>query len=302
MGYTDYSWAPSPGTDGIFIVLSDSFGLPKNAPNRDNAISFLKVVGSRGEGQDAFNPIKGSIPARRRRPKPLRRVPTHCDGGLCNQYARSEHPARRRPSKASFLTTTSLSTRLLPTGTLPRDRLCSSKRRRTQDLANRTYPTVRVEGERGLAASPATRKRRRPGWLRGEMLIALIVLAPSIFLVAIFIYGFIGWTFYISTVKWDSAVVDYTFVGLKNWQRLFNDARFHSDLRNHLLYAIGFMSQCIVFGFLLAVLLDLRTLAGRRFSARYSFFPCCFGYRDRRRLAMVDAAYDRDQPSLPPSV
>jgi glucose/mannose transport system permease protein len=125
-------------------------------------------------------------------------------------------------------------------------------------LANRTYPTVRVEGERGLAASPATRKRRRPGWLRGEMLIALIVLAPSIFLVAIFIYGFIGWTFYISTVKWDSAVVDYTFVGLKNWQRLFNDARFHSDLRNHLLYAIGFMSQCIVFGFLLAVLLDLR--------------------------------------------
>ncbi len=63
MGYTDYSWAPSPGTDGIFIVLSDSFGLPKNAPNRDNAISFLKVVGSR-EGQDAFNPIKGSIPAR----------------------------------------------------------------------------------------------------------------------------------------------------------------------------------------------------------------------------------------------
>ena len=43
--------------------MSDSFGLPKNAPHRDNAVNFLRVCGSR-EGQDAFNPIKGSIPAR----------------------------------------------------------------------------------------------------------------------------------------------------------------------------------------------------------------------------------------------
>ena len=63
MGYTDHRWAPVPGTDGIFIVLSDSFGLPKDAPNRDNALAFLRAAGSRA-GQDAFNPIKGSIPAR----------------------------------------------------------------------------------------------------------------------------------------------------------------------------------------------------------------------------------------------
>lgn len=62
-GFTDYHWAPAPGTDGIFMVLSDSFGLPKNAPNRENAIAFLRVIGSQA-GQDAFNPIKGSIPAR----------------------------------------------------------------------------------------------------------------------------------------------------------------------------------------------------------------------------------------------
>ena len=62
-GFTDYHWAPAPGTDGIFVVLSDSFGLPKNAPNRANAVEFLRVIGSK-EGQDAFNPIKGSIPAR----------------------------------------------------------------------------------------------------------------------------------------------------------------------------------------------------------------------------------------------
>ena len=61
--FTDYHWAPSPGTDGVFMALSDSFGLPKGAKDRDNTIAWLKVCGSR-EGQDAFNPLKGSIPAR----------------------------------------------------------------------------------------------------------------------------------------------------------------------------------------------------------------------------------------------
>ncbi len=62
-GFTDYQWAAAPGTEGQFIVLSDSFGLPKNAPNRELTLNFLRVVGSQA-GQDAFNPPKGSIPAR----------------------------------------------------------------------------------------------------------------------------------------------------------------------------------------------------------------------------------------------
>jgi len=59
----EFGYAPSPGTAGSFIMLSDSFGLPKGAPNRDGAIAWLTVCGSKA-GQDAFNPIKGSIPAR----------------------------------------------------------------------------------------------------------------------------------------------------------------------------------------------------------------------------------------------
>jgi len=59
----DYGWAPSPATGGAFMMLSDSFGLPQGAPNRDNAVAWLTVAGSQ-EGQDAFNPLKGSIPAR----------------------------------------------------------------------------------------------------------------------------------------------------------------------------------------------------------------------------------------------
>jgi glucose/mannose transport system substrate-binding protein len=63
MEFTDYLWTTAPGTDGLYIMLSDSFGLPLNAPDRDNAVAWLRIVGSK-EGQDAFNPIKGSIPAR----------------------------------------------------------------------------------------------------------------------------------------------------------------------------------------------------------------------------------------------
>ncbi len=60
---TDYGWAPVPGTGGTFQFLSDSFVLPVGAPHRDAAINWLILCGSK-EGQDAFNPIKGSIPAR----------------------------------------------------------------------------------------------------------------------------------------------------------------------------------------------------------------------------------------------
>jgi len=66
LGWTpgvEFGWMAVPGTQGSFMVVTDTFGLPKNAPNRENALKWLEIVAS-VEGQDAFNPIKGSIPAR----------------------------------------------------------------------------------------------------------------------------------------------------------------------------------------------------------------------------------------------
>jgi glucose/mannose transport system substrate-binding protein len=70
----DYAWAPVPGTDGLFQFLSDSFVLPVGAPHPDGSIAFLTVAGSK-EGQEAFNPVKGSICAR-----------TDCDPSLFGAY------------------------------------------------------------------------------------------------------------------------------------------------------------------------------------------------------------------------
>ena len=59
----EFGYMPSPGTSGNFIMLSDSFTLPKGAKDHANAVAWLTLCGSK-EGQDAFNPLKGSIPAR----------------------------------------------------------------------------------------------------------------------------------------------------------------------------------------------------------------------------------------------
>lgn len=66
LGWTpgkQFGYLPVPGTQGSFMVITDTFGLPKGAPHRRGAVTWLKTLASVG-GQDAFNPIKGSIPSR----------------------------------------------------------------------------------------------------------------------------------------------------------------------------------------------------------------------------------------------
>lgn len=75
--YEGFGWAPPPGNAGIYDALSDTFGLPANSPNRAAAIEWLRLVGSKA-GQEAFNPVKGSICAR-----------TDCDASLFGPYLQS---------------------------------------------------------------------------------------------------------------------------------------------------------------------------------------------------------------------
>jgi glucose/mannose transport system substrate-binding protein len=74
---TDYGWAPVPGSVGVFQFLSDSFVLAVGAPDADAATAWLKIAGSKA-GQEAFNPVKGSICAR-----------TDCDKALFGEYLQS---------------------------------------------------------------------------------------------------------------------------------------------------------------------------------------------------------------------
>ncbi len=59
----DFNATASPGTQGVYDFLSDSFTLPTGARHADLAIKWLEECGSVA-GQDLFNPLKGSVPAR----------------------------------------------------------------------------------------------------------------------------------------------------------------------------------------------------------------------------------------------
>ncbi|MDH5782297.1 MAG: ABC transporter substrate-binding protein [Candidatus Bathyarchaeota archaeon] len=60
---TDYGTFPTPGTSGMYGLVIDCFQHPKGVKHPENSLNWLRVVGSK-EGQDTFNPIKGSIAAR----------------------------------------------------------------------------------------------------------------------------------------------------------------------------------------------------------------------------------------------
>ena len=60
---TDYGTFVVPGTSGYYGLVVDCFEHPKGVKHPDNSLNWLTVVGSKA-GQDAFNPLKGSISPR----------------------------------------------------------------------------------------------------------------------------------------------------------------------------------------------------------------------------------------------
>ncbi|WP_425590630.1 carbohydrate ABC transporter permease [Guptibacillus hwajinpoensis] len=119
-----------------------------------------------------------------------------------------------------------------------------------------------------------TRKKRS---LTKDHMLAIGFLIPSILLVGVFVYGFIGWTGYVSLSNWNSLVPDFSFVGLKNYLYLFGDFRFQADLRNTLFFTIMFILAVIVVGQILAILLDQKIQQESLFRNIF-FFPMALSF------------------------
>lgn len=117
------------------------------------------------------------------------------------------------------------------------------------------------------------RKRR----LTKDKLLAIGFIMPSIILIAIFVYGFISWTGYVSLSRWNSLVTDLSFAGFKNYLFLFNDFRFQADLRNTLVFTVLFIGAVIVLGQLIATFLDQK-IRGEAFFRNIFFFPMALSF------------------------
>lgn len=107
--------------------------------------------------------------------------------------------------------------------------------------------------------------------------LAVLFLLPSLILIAVFIYGFIGWTGFVSLSNWDQILPDMSFAGLKNYSEIFGDFRFQSDLRNMIFFTIFFILAVVVLGQLLAALLDQK-IKGESIFRNIFLFPMALSF------------------------
>lgn len=112
---------------------------------------------------------------------------------------------------------------------------------------------------------------------RKDTLQGMALVAPSILAVLIFVYGFIGWTARVSLSQWKGLLPDYTWAGFQNYINLFQDPRFHIDIRNTLIFTILFVGGCVVLGLGMALLLD-QNLRGEGFFRSLFLFPMAISF------------------------
>jgi glucose/mannose transport system permease protein len=112
---------------------------------------------------------------------------------------------------------------------------------------------------------------------RKDMTKAFFTVLPSVILVAVFVYAFIGWSLRTSLSRWDGIMPDYTFVGLQNYVSIFTNARFQIDLLNTLFFTVFFLAVSIVAGLVLAAILD-RINVGRAVFRNVFMFPLAISF------------------------
>ncbi len=121
-----------------------------------------------------------------------------------------------------------------------------------------------------------------------EKIIGFMIILPSLIAMVVFVYGFIGWTGWVSVSNWTrGAEPNYTFGGFDTYSRLFGlgqkyaigiDAkRFTASMRNVIGFTVLFIASCIVIGFILAALLD-RHVVGENFFRSLFLFPMAISF------------------------
>jgi len=137
-----------------------------------------------------------------------------------------------------------------------------------------------MQPKTGTVAAPslrrqATLRQRLRRWAPG-----FVLLSPSLVVLAIFVYGLIGWTINLSLQDKHSALPSEGYVGLDNYTNLFtNDIsdRFTHSLQNLAIFTVVFIGGAILLGLLWAYLLE-RGTRGEGFFRTIYLFPMAVSF------------------------
>lgn len=114
---------------------------------------------------------------------------------------------------------------------------------------------------------------------------AFLTLLPSIILIGIFVYGFIGNTIWISLTDWGgvAALAEHptkNFVGIRNYIDLFTgflEGRFRQDMVNAVFYSVSLLVGAVGLGMFIAILLD-RKPKGEDFLRTVFLYPMSLSF------------------------
>jgi glucose/mannose transport system permease protein len=117
-----------------------------------------------------------------------------------------------------------------------------------------------------------------------DRVIAILMLSPSVILLAIFVYGFIGITGYTSMTDSNAlqqlSGLPAKFIGGQNYTELFTEGlhnRFRVDMVNTVFFTILFIAVCLGVGMLLAILLDQK-VKGESIFRTIFLFPMALSF------------------------
>lgn len=124
-----------------------------------------------------------------------------------------------------------------------------------------------------LSSKHNTPKQRAPqGYLArvADTWLPRLVLAPTVLMSLIFVYGFIGLTAYLSLTE-SRLLPNYEFAGLVQYMALFEIDRWWVAARNLGIFGGLFIVFCLLIGLLMAVLLDQKIRAEGALRAIYLY-------------------------------
>lgn len=137
-----------------------------------------------------------------------------------------------------------------------------------------------------VATKADTIQRVKPSWgrlaLRRQVSFWLLI-APAVLLFSVIMIGPLINMFRVSTLDWRGIVKPSTFIGLKNYLRLFEDVHFHRALVNSTIHLVVTAVIVLPVSFMLGFFLSQRP-AGYRFLRTVFFLP---GMLSAPALAMV---------------